>query len=105
MHSPRKLSIWRAAAFYWGSKGKSQGTLERIFRARVSVYSIECEVVQVAQTLFGSRSVDDVFISNTANYKFCGMEIIPAFSSHDVMKAPDISRDIIRLRKHLTDHL
>lgn len=53
------------------------------------------------QTLFGHRSVDDVFISNTANYKFCGMEILPSFSSHDVLKTPTIENDMVGLRKHL----
>ncbi len=57
------------------------------------------------QTLFGDRSVDDVFILNTANYKFCGMEILPSFSSHDVLKAPTIENDMARLRRHLADHL
>lgn len=55
------------------------------------------------QTLFGERSVDDVFILNTANYKFCGMEILPAFSCHDVLKAPDIERDMLDLRRHLAE--
>ena len=57
------------------------------------------------QTLFGGRSVDDVFILNAANYKFCGMEMLPSFSSHDVMKAPDIDNDIARLRKQLAELL
>lgn len=57
------------------------------------------------QFLFGGRSVDDLFILNTANYKFCGMEILPSFSCHDVMKAPDIEGDMVRLRKHLTEIL
>ena len=55
------------------------------------------------QTLFGGHSVDDVFILNTANYKFCGMEILPSFSCHDVMKSPDIGNDKDRLRKHLAE--
>ena len=53
------------------------------------------------QTLFAGKTVDDVFISNTANYKFCGAEILPSFSSHDVVKQPDIVGDIARLREHL----
>lgn len=57
------------------------------------------------QTLFGGRSVDDVFILNAANYKFCGMEILPSFSSHDVMKAPDTDNDMARLRRHLAELL
>lgn len=55
------------------------------------------------QTLFAGRSVDDVFIANTANYKFCGMEILPSFSCHDVMKAPDMEGDMASLRLHLAN--
>lgn len=53
------------------------------------------------QILFGGKTVDDVFASNTANYKFCGAEVLPSFSCHDVMKAPDVEGDIEGLRKHL----
>lgn len=53
------------------------------------------------QMLFEGKTVDDVFISNTANYKFCGATILPSFSCHDVMKNPDIEGDIKKLRAHL----
>lgn len=53
------------------------------------------------QQLFEGKTVDDVFVSNTANYKFCGMEILPAFSCHDVMKQADVAGDIVRLRAHM----
>ena len=53
------------------------------------------------QVLFQGKSVDDVFIANTANYKFCGAEILPSFSCHDVMKQADVEGDIVRLREHL----
>lgn len=54
-----------------------------------------------SQQLFGGKTVDDVFVTNTANYKFCGVEILPAFSCHDVMKQADVVGDIVRLRAHL----
>ncbi len=54
------------------------------------------------QVLFAGKTVEDVFVANTANYKFCGAEVLPSFSCHDVMKAPQIERDIARLREHLT---
>jgi len=53
------------------------------------------------QVLFQGKTVDDVLICNTANYRFCGVEILPSFSIHDVMKAPDVEGDIQRLREHL----
>ncbi|HSH72284.1 MAG TPA: NAD(P)H-dependent oxidoreductase [Methylophilaceae bacterium] len=57
------------------------------------------------QFLFGGKTVDDVFVANTANYKFCGVEIVPSFSCHDVVKQPDIENDIKRLQKHLREFL
>jgi modulator of drug activity B len=53
------------------------------------------------QYLFAGKSVDDIFVSNTANYKFCGAEILPSFSCYDVMKQADIKGDILRLHEHL----
>ncbi len=53
------------------------------------------------QNLFEGRSVDDAFAFNTANYKFCGMEVLPSFSCHDIFKAHDLQGDIKRLRRHL----
>lgn len=53
------------------------------------------------QYLFSGKTVDDVFVNNTANYKFCGADILPSFSAFDVMKAPDAVGDMARLREHL----
>ncbi|MFM9901581.1 MAG: NAD(P)H-dependent oxidoreductase [Polaromonas sp.] len=53
------------------------------------------------QALFAGKSVDDVLVANTANYRFCGVEVLPSFSCHDIFKAPDVSGDIARLRGHL----
>lgn len=57
------------------------------------------------QVLLAGKSVDDVFASYTASYKFCGVEILPAFSCFDVIKAPDIGRDIERLKLRLENAL
>ena len=53
------------------------------------------------QYLFEGKMVDDVFINNTSNYKFCGATILPSFSCHDVMKNPQIEQDKIHLKAHL----
>lgn len=53
------------------------------------------------QVLFEGKTVDDIFVSHTASYKFCGAEIVPSFSCFNVVKAPDIAGDIEQLRKHL----
>ncbi|MBN3951119.1 MAG: NAD(P)H-dependent oxidoreductase [Nostoc sp. NMS7] len=53
------------------------------------------------QLLFEGKTVDEVFAFNTANYKFCGVEILPSFSCHDVMKAPNFEGNVTKLREHL----
>lgn len=55
------------------------------------------------QLLFSGKTVDDVFVQNTANYKFCGVEVLPCFSCYDVFKNPQIDTDIERLRKQLAE--
>ncbi len=54
------------------------------------------------QNLFNGKTVDDVFVSNTAVYKFCGAEVLPSFSCYDVMKAPDVKGDTERLKQHIS---
>ncbi|MBW1248752.1 NAD(P)H-dependent oxidoreductase [Pseudomonas tolaasii] len=53
------------------------------------------------QYLFVGKSVDEVMIANTTNYKFCGAEILPSFSCFNVVKDPKVSQDIARLQEHL----
>lgn len=57
------------------------------------------------QSLFEGGSVDDVFLGNTTNYKFCGADILPAFFCFDVVKNADVEADLARLKKHLATHI
>ena len=57
------------------------------------------------QSLFEGKTVDDVFMGNTTNYKFCGAEILPSFSCFDVVKNADFETDLARLKKHLNDYI
>lgn len=82
----------------YGTGGKMQGKqymLSLTWNAPREAFGDE------AQVLFQGKTVDDVFVSNTANYTFCGAETLPSFSCHDVMKQPDVENDIARLREHL----
>lgn len=54
-----------------------------------------------AQVLFQGKTAEEVFISNTAVYKFCGAEILPSFSCYDVLKNPDIEAEFERMKAHL----
>lgn len=82
----------------YGSGGKLQGRkymLSLTWNAPAEAFDDE------NQHLFGGKSVDDVFAWNTANYKFCGVDILPSFSCFNVLKDPDIENDIGRLKEHL----
>ena len=82
----------------YGSGGKLQGRkymLSLTWNAPAEAFDDE------NQHLFGGKSVDDVFAWNTANYKFCGVDILPSFSCFNVIKDPEINNDIARLREHL----
>ncbi len=52
-------------------------------------------------TLFKGKTVDEIFIANTTVYKFCGAEILPSFSCHDVVKNADVENDLSRIKQHL----
>jgi len=54
-----------------------------------------------AQTFFAGKSVDDLFWPMHLNFKFFGMEPLETFSSHDVMKNPQIENDFQRFDAHL----
>lgn len=82
----------------YGSGGKMQG---KRYMISVTWNAPSVAFGNPQQRLFEGKSVDDVFVSNTANYKFCGAEVLPAFSSHDVIKQADVEGDIARLREHL----
>jgi len=55
------------------------------------------------QTLFEGKSVDDALINLSANYKFCGYEILKGFHIHDVLKNPNVEEDLPRFEKHLSE--
>ena len=85
----------------YGTGGKMQGKkymLSLTWKAPEQAFNDE------KQDLFEGRSVDDVFIGNTSNYKFCGVEVLPSFSCHDVMKAPQFENDVKRYR-HLLHNI
>ena len=45
------------------------------------------------QILMEGKSVEDALIHISSVYKFCGYEILQSFSSHDVLKNPQVEND------------
>lgn len=54
--------------------------------------------------LFAGKSVDDLLFPQHMNFKFFGMQPLPTFACHDVMKDPDIEEDLRRFEAHLEKH-
>ncbi|MEM1098307.1 MAG: NAD(P)H-dependent oxidoreductase [Planctomycetota bacterium] len=55
-----------------------------------------------SQTFFAGMSVDDLYRPMHLNFKFFGMEPLPTFVCHDVMKNPDLQADFAAYREHLS---
>jgi len=53
------------------------------------------------QEFFGGKSPDDLFWPMHLNFAFFGMEQLPTFACFDVMKNPQIERDLERYRSQL----
>jgi NADPH dehydrogenase (quinone) len=86
----------------YGTGGKLQG---RKYMLSLTWNAPQAAFSSPSQDLFEGKSVDELFVMNTANYKFCGMQILPSFSAYDIFKAPTIENDIARLREHLRTHV
>ncbi len=56
------------------------------------------------EPFFQGMSVDDLFRPTHLNFKFMGMEPLPTFSAHDLMKNPEMEQDIERFKAHLAAH-
>lgn len=57
-----------------------------------------------ASPVFVGRSLADALGAITANYRFCGYEVLPEFAIVDIFNNPDIEADLARYREHLTAH-
>lgn len=85
----------------YGSGGALDGTkylLSLTFNAPRESFEDE------SQRFFGGRSVDELFWPTHLNFKFFGMEPLPTFACHDVMKNPNVEDDLERFAAHLERH-
>ncbi|MEM1446575.1 MAG: NAD(P)H-dependent oxidoreductase [Planctomycetota bacterium] len=55
-----------------------------------------------SQRFFEGKTPDDLFWPMHLNFRFFGMDPLPTFACHDVMKNPDIENDLTKFRQHLT---
>ena len=84
----------------YGTGGKMQGKkymLSLTWNAPVEAFGNKDQI------LYEGKTVDDAFIGNTSVYKFCGAEILPSFSSFNVLKDPQVDKDIKALKERLKE--
>jgi len=55
------------------------------------------------QILLKGKTTDELFLSSTSVYKFCGAEILPSFSSFNVLKDPQVEKDIEVLKDRINE--
>ncbi len=82
----------------YGTGGKMQG---KAFMMSVTWNAPTEAFGNKDQILFEGKTVHDVFVADTAVYKFCGAEILPTFSCHDVLKNADVENDLKRIKEHI----
>lgn len=90
------------ASKQYGSGGTLTGKkymLSLTFNAPVECFNNE------DQFFFEGKSPDDLFWPTHLNFRFFGMEALPTFSCHDVMKNPQIETDFEKLSQHLETHV
>lgn len=55
------------------------------------------------QQLLQGKSTADLLLNITANYRFCGYEILPEYNCFDIFKSGDIAKDLEYYPTHLAE--
>ncbi len=84
----------------YGSGGKMQG---KKYMLSLTWNAPKESFEDKDQFLFEGKTTDEAFFANTSVYKFCGAEVIPSFSSFNVLKDPQVDKDIEILKEKLKD--
>jgi len=81
----------------YGSGGLMQGKKYMIS----TTWNAPPEAFEDPKQFFEGKGVDGVFMWLHKNYQFFGMEPLPTFSCHDVLKNADVEGDLKRFKEHL----
>jgi len=66
-----------------------------------TTWNAPLEAFEDPSQFFEGKGIDGVFMWLHKNYQFFGMEPLPTFSCHDVLKNADVENDLKRLKQHL----
>ncbi len=81
----------------YGSGGHMQGKKYMLS----TTWNAPLEAFEDSNQFFEGKGVDGVFMWLHKNYQFFGMEPLPTFSCHDVLKNADVESDLKRFKQHL----
>ena len=81
----------------YGSGGLMQGKKYMIS----TTWNAPLESLEEPNQFFEGKGIDGVFMWLHKNYQFFGMEPLPSFSCHDVLKNADVENDLKRFKHHL----
>lgn len=90
------------ASRQYGSGGKMQG---RKFMISATWNAPRQAFGDPKGVLMGGKGTADLFLAITANYKFCGYDILPDFGAFDIFKhALDVPKELEEYKRHLVEH-
>ncbi|MCP4580059.1 MAG: NAD(P)H-dependent oxidoreductase [candidate division Zixibacteria bacterium] len=81
----------------YGSGGLMQGKKYMIS----TTWNAPVEALEDPDQFFEGRGIDGAFMWLHKNYQFFGMEPLPSFACHDVLKNADVENDLKRFKQHL----
>lgn len=84
----------------YGSGGKMQG---KKFMVSATWNAPQEAFGNPDQQLMKGKTVEDVFLNITTNYRFCGYDIVPAFGVFDIFKNPEIEKVLESYPKYLEE--
>ncbi|MBF0381012.1 MAG: NAD(P)H-dependent oxidoreductase [Magnetococcales bacterium] len=81
----------------YGNGGLLQGTKYMLS----TTWNAPLEAFTDTKQFFDGKSVDEVFVAFHKGQSFLGLEKLPTFSCHDVIKSQNITEEFDRLQQHL----
>ena len=88
------------ASKQYGTGGKMQG---KKFMICATWNAPAASFNDPSQVLFQGKSVADLFLNITSNYKFCGVDILPGYNCFDIFRSSQIEADLENYPKHLAE--
>ncbi|MDR1168712.1 MAG: NAD(P)H-dependent oxidoreductase [Heliobacteriaceae bacterium] len=98
--------IYQYNIFYGSSEEYGQGGLLKGKKYMYSLtWSSPGEAFEKVSGFYEGHSVDEVILAMHKTQQFCGLEKLPTFSAHAVLRNPDVPLIKEQLREHLEKYM